>query len=304
MQIPSTAVLRSFEAAAKAQSFTSAAEILGISQAVVSRQVKEFEALIGTPLFRKEGRGVVLTPAGQTLSANLHADLAALRRTIADARAAGETGQSLRIAILPTFGSRWLMPRLARFRAQHPGVTLSFESHTRPFDLAKAGVDAAIHFGSSDWVGGRAIRLCPEDLIVVASPALIAQSEAAGGVDYTTLPRLHLTSRAELWPAFFKSQNVAVESATVGDRFDQFSAMIAATVHGLGAAIVPAYLVETELAQRTLRKIGQAPSGPGQYYVVRPLGLRNATAIAFCEWVRAEAAASRRLRAHAGELPG
>ncbi len=304
MQIPSTAVLRSFEAAAKAQSYTSAAEILGISQAVVSRQVKEFEALIGTPLFRKDGRGVVLTPAGQSLSASLQDNLAALRRTIANARAAGETGQSLRIAILPTFGSRWLMPRLAGFRARQPGVTLSFESHTRPFDLAKAGVDVAIHFGSSDWVGGRAMRLCPEDLIVVAAPALMAHSDPKGGADYNTLPRLHLTSRAELWPAFLKSQNVTVESATVGDRFDQFSAMIAAAVHGLGAAIVPAYLVEAELAQRTLHKIGQAPCGSGQYYVVRPLGLRNATATAFCDWVRAEAASSQRLRAHAGDLPG
>ena len=298
MQLPSTSVLRSFEAAARFQSFTAAAELLGISQAVVSRQVREFEGLVGTALFRKEGRGVVLTAAGAALAQELHINLDSLRRTLTDARAAGAAGQSLRVALLPTFGSRWLAPRLTQFRDICPQARLLFESRTKPFDLNAAGVDLAIHFGGADWVGGRLTKLCPEDLVAVASPVLLDQCDVSAPQNSARLPLLHLSSRQTLWTDYFAELGLDARLAVAGDHFDQFSTIISAAVHRFGAAIVPAYLIEAELAQGTLKVFGTPQQGPQQYYIARPLGVKNELAAQFCDWIRSETQKSRQLRRH------
>ena len=93
--IPSTSVLRCFEAAAKHQSYTAAAEELNVTQGAVSRQVRELEALLGVKLFRAAGRGVALTEAGKTFAARLAPDLDRLRQSVNLARAAGEGGKML-----------------------------------------------------------------------------------------------------------------------------------------------------------------------------------------------------------------
>ena len=110
--LPSLSVLRSFEAAARHQSFTLAAQDLRVTQGAVSRMVRELEGLVGVALFRPAGRGVALTEAGRTLSERLHGDLDRLRQTMRNASAAGDGMQMLSIGVLPTFGSRWLAPRL------------------------------------------------------------------------------------------------------------------------------------------------------------------------------------------------
>ncbi|MXQ07381.1 LysR family transcriptional regulator [Alphaproteobacteria bacterium GH1-50] len=302
MHLPSTAVLRSFEAAARFESFTAAAEMLGISQAVVGRQVREFEDLVGTALFRKEGRGVVLTPAGETLARDLHRHLDDLRRSLIHAQTAGATGQSLRVAILPTFGSHWIAPRLKSFKKLRPEARFLFESRTAPFDLTASGVDVAIHFGAPDWVGGRLTRLCPENLVAVAAPDLLDASGFTTAEDCAGLPLLHLSSRASLWQRHFSALGLETRLALAGDHFDQFSTMIAAARHGSGAAIVPSYLIENDLSSGALLTIGTTPQGTGSYYAVRPLGVQNALAAAFCDWLRTETQVSR--QRHGGNQTG
>lgn len=298
--LPSFAVLRSFEAAAKHQSFTAAAEELRISQAAISRQVRELEEIIGTQLFRKEGRGVVLTPAGAALARDLHAGLDRLRGIVDRARGAGEAGQTLTIAVLPTFSSRWLARRLPRFRALHPNVQLILKSRSEPFDLVREGIDVAIHFGAPEWIGGRHATLCPEALLAVAAPAMIEEASLTEARDATRLPLLHLMTRRTAWPAYFEHLGLDPGPAYRGDVFDQFSAMIGATMAGLGAAIVPSYLIEAELAQGTLVPFGQPDPGGGMYYAVTPNTVSNPLAQSFCDWIAQEArisAKSRHIRA-------
>lgn len=287
--LPTFAVLRSFESAAKHQSFTSAAEELRISQAAISRQVRELEALIGHQLFRKEGRGVVLTRAGEALAEDLHIGLERLRGVIHKARVGGDRAQVLTIAVLPTFSSRWLAPRLPRFRALWPDVRLIVKSRAEPFDLLSDGVDVAIHYGAADWIGGRHAPMCPEALVAVASPTMLEDREVHAPAHSVNLPLLHLVSRRNAWPAYFEQLGLDLGAAYPGDVFDQFAAMIGAAIAGLGAAIVPTYIVEAELAQGTLVAFGQPDARDGMYYAVTPTGLSNPIAQSFCDWIAQEA---------------
>lgn len=294
--LPSLTLLRSFDAAARHESFTAAAEELRINQAAVSRQVRDFEAIIGTPLFRKEGRGVALTPAGRILARRISGQLSDLRRTLETAQAAGRSGKTLSIAALPTFSSHWLAPRLDGFREKHPDVTLLVHSRSVPFDLSREGIDLAFHFGAPEWVGGTVSLLCPETLVVVASPVLIEWHNVCDEDALHRLPRLHLMTRRHLWPRLFEELGQTVPDPGQGAQFDQFSAMIAASISGYGAAIVPGYLIERELAQGVLVPLASPKATDGAYYVVTPRGVANPTAAAFTSWVRAQATISTRSR--------
>jgi len=295
--IPSLAVLRSFEAAARHQSFTRAAEELRVTQGAVSRMVRDLEAAIGVSLFRPEGRGVALTEAGRNLAVRVSGDLDRLRQTMQNANSAGDHGQVLAIGVLPTFGARWLAPRLVRFQERHPHVQFALHSRSQPFDLAREGIDLAIHFGRKEWVGGSITDLCPEDLVVVASPALRDRFELATPADIARCPLLHLKTRETAWKSFFDHSAIPQEHARGGSYFDQFSTMVSATIHGLGAAILPSYLIESELAAGTLVALSAAPQPDDRYFVVTPKGVQNTLAQSFREWITKEAQISARDRA-------
>ena len=285
--IPSISVLRCFEAAAKHQSFTAAAEELGLTQSGVSRQVKELEDQIGAPLFRREGRGIRLTRAGKAFAEAIFSDLARLRKTVSEAVAAGEGQEVLSIAVLPTFAERWLVPRLGDFKARRPNLDLMLYSRSEPFDLGEQGIDVAIHFGASDWPGAKLTPLCPEDLVVTAAPGLIEASAISGPADIFNLPLLHMTSRPHLWRVFQKTLDDDTAHAQQGSYFDQFSLIIAAATAGMGAAILPTYLIEAELAAGALVKLGSVEDGSGHhYYVATPPGKRSAAAAEFVAWIQ------------------
>ncbi|MES0881004.1 LysR substrate-binding domain-containing protein [Roseibium sp. SCP14] len=285
--IPSISVLRCFEAAARYQSFTAAAEELGLTQSGVSRQVKELEDQIGAALFRREGRGIRLTHAGKSLSDSLFSDLTRLRRTISQAVAAGETQELLSIAALPTFATRWLVPRLKNFKARRPNLDLMVYSRSEPFDLVEQGTDVAIHFGTNDWPGAKLTPLCPEDLVVVAAPALIKANPISENADILNLPLLHMTSRPHLWKAFQKTVPETTTHVQKGSYFDQFSLIIAAAAGGMGAAILPTYLIEVELASGALVELGTVEDGSGHnYYIATPPGELSPPAAEFVSWIR------------------
>ena len=287
--IPSISVLRCFEAAAKHQSFTAAAEELGLTQSGVSRQVKELEDQIGATLFRREGRGIRLTQAGRSLADGVFSDLSRLRRTISQAVAAGETQEILTIAALPTFATRWLVPRLKDFKNRRANLDLMVYSRSEPFDLVEQGIDVAIHFGANDWPGAKLSPLCPEDLIVVASPALLEAYPVTKKTDIRKMPLLHMTSRAHLWRAFQKTVREATTNVQTGSYFDQFSLVISAAVNGMGAAILPTYLIEPELAGGDLVDLASVRDGSGHnYYLATPPGELSSPAAEFLTWIRGQ----------------
>lgn len=285
-RLPSLAVLRCFEAAAKYQSYTAAAEVLGLTQSAVSRQVKELEDHVGAPLFRREGRGVRLTIAGDALSHELSGDLERLRRTIHHAIAAGSGPKVLAIAAPPTFAARWLVPRLPLFQAQNSGLQLALYSRSEPFDLVEAKIDIAVHFGGWDWPGTQLTPLCPENLIAVAAPALLDRHSAKTPADILQMPLLHMSSRPHLWSQF-DPKETSPETARQGCSFDQFSLIIEAAVAGMGAAILPTYLIESELSDGRLVKLATVQGDTNKsYFVATPMGQTTSIATEFTGWLR------------------
>ncbi len=286
ISLPSLSVLRCFEASAKHQSFTAAAEELGLTQSGVSRQVKELEDRIGAALFQRQGRGIRLTRAGKSLAEGVASDLTRLRRTISQAVAAGESQEVLSIAVLPAFAERWLVPRLGRFKARRENLDLMLYSRSVPFDLVEQGIDVAIHYGSNDWPGAKLTPLCPEDLIVAAAPELIEDYAIAGPEDIFRMPLLHMTSRPHLWKVFQKTVPGVNAQAQMGSYFDQFPLIISAAVNGMGAAILPTYLVEAELASGALVQLAAVKDGTGHhYYVATPAGKLSPLAADFLSWI-------------------
>ena len=191
----------------------------------------------------------------------------------------------LDLAILPTFGTHWLAPRLPEFLSEHPGVTVNLATRTRPFDFAQEKFHAAIHFGQDNWPETQSIKLMDEELVPVLSPQL-CEGEDMIPQTLTRLPLLHLETRADAWHHWFDRQGLDHRPAT-GIEFDQFATMLKATIFGAGAALIPRYLVEKELAEGALVTLKDAAmTDIGAYYLVWPENLSDHPPIvAFSEWM-------------------
>jgi len=287
--LPSLAVLRCFEAAARRESFTLAAEELHLTQSAVSRQVRELEQTLGFPLFRRVGRRVVLSDAGRRFAEQIGTDLERLRQTVYQTIAAGDQRRALRIASLPTFANRWLIPRLERFEESNPDIVVSIGTRLEPFDFHRERFDLAIHFGSQDWPDTCMVRLCDEEVVAVAAPEFVERHRLSGSVDLAAVPLLHLDSRPQAWRDWFRAAGITDEPAPRGKWFDQFSMIITATVSGLGASLLPAYLIEEELRTGRLVRIGEtALHTDKSYFIVTPAGAPDELCGRFIDWIRSE----------------
>ncbi|MFA1625785.1 LysR family transcriptional regulator [Rhizobium mongolense] len=288
--VPDIVTLQAFECAARHANFSRAAEELNLTQSAISRQIADLERQTGLKLFERIRQRVILSEAGQRLLPEVKDLLARSERLMIDAAAAGRTRASLKIATLPTFGAKWLVPRLGRFLATHQDVALTIESRSKPFSFMEDSFDLAIHYGQPIWAGGTPTFLCHETVMPIASSALAerARQEAAG--DLSTIPLLHLTTRPKLWSDWFRIQGSIVENAYVGLRFDQFSMMVAAAIAGLGAALLPTYLIEEELKTGMLLPLTSSTMRTeNAYYVVRPEEKQSLPiADEFQEWLRSE----------------
>jgi LysR family glycine cleavage system transcriptional activator len=285
--LPSHSVLRSFECAARHQSFTLAAEELHLTQSAISRQVKELEDNVGTALFRRSGRRVLLTKAGRTLAEKLAVDLENIHQTIMRAVSAGRQGTAISMAVLPGFASRWLIPRLPEFSAQHPNIELNLSTRIKPFDLDREHFDLAIHFGTDDWPDTDMRELCTETMIAVSSPEFKKQYKICDLNKLADVPLLHMETRPVVWQQFFQQNGIEDNIILSGKYFDQFSMIIAGAVASLGAALVPTYLIERELGAGLLVQLGEPTvTTKNSYYMVTPSNRRNEDVDLLCDWMK------------------
>ena len=284
--LPSMSALRSFDAAARHQSFTHAAAELNVSQGAISRQIKEIEWIIGTPLFRRVGRSVRLTNAGKAFADDLARDLRDLSNTVSRAILAGQGDVVIRFAVLPAFGNRWLLPRLPAFSRVHPEVRLSIATRDRPFNLEQERFDLAIHFGKPDWPDADHTILCSETLIAVASPEFCERHAVTRSADLASVPLLQLETRPGAWLDWFVDHGIACNHITPALEFDQFAMIVTAAVNAMGAALLPAYLIEPEIRSGTLVQIGSiSVTTDNSYYIIRPLRDENEIVSVFADWM-------------------
>lgn len=284
--LPSHAVLRSFESAARHESFTQAAEELHLTQSAISRQVKELEQTVGVALFRRVGRRVILTNAGKNLAHDLKVDLENIRRTMLRAISAGDTGAALRVATLPAFASRWLIPRMPEFSALHPDIEISMSTRMAPFNMEQEHFDLAIHFGANDWPNTDMKILCNETLIAVASPTFKERHQISSLEALSAVPLLHMTTRPLAWQDYFEQAGLTGGPMLAGKYFDQFSMIIAGAQASLGAGLLPTYLIEKELASGALVALDASSLVTENcYYMVTPLNKKNKHVEGFCDWM-------------------
>lgn len=288
--LPSHAILRSFECAARLESFTKAAEELHLTQSAISRQVKELEQIIGVDLFQRVGRQVVLSEAGKNLANDLVTDLENVRQSVLRAISAGERGKPVRVAILPTFANRWLIPRLADFSKLYPDITINLATRLKPFDMRKERFDLAIHFGLDDWPDTKMVRIFEEEMIAVFSREFQRKYNIVEPEQLKNVPLLHLETRPTAWRDWFKSYDNMEQSAYPGQHFDQFSMLIAGALASLGAALLPKYLIEKELDTGGLVRLGKAGLKTNKsYFIVTPAGSRKSHVEVFSKWIKSAA---------------
>ncbi|MBS3978724.1 MAG: LysR family transcriptional regulator [Rhodobacteraceae bacterium] len=266
--LPSISSLLALEAVERLGSATAAAEELALTHSAVSRQLKALQDQIGVTLLRREGKGLALTTAGADYAASIRDYLQDLARASLKIRAAGEQS-SLNIAVLPAFGTHWLLPRLRRFAEDNPDITLNFGTRLSPFDFTRQPFDAAIHFGGADWPGVHGLELARERVIPACAPGLAGAGPLVPQ-DLLTLPLLHLESRPGAWEDWFARQGCPAGHLR-GMLFDQFSQMAEAAALGFGVALLPAFLAEAEFRSGRLRPVVAGYTEvDGAYHLVWP----------------------------------
>ena len=290
LSVPSLAALAAFEAAARHGSFTRAAEELNLTQCAVSRQIGQLEKTLRLALFQRVRQRVSLTPAGSAYAAEIRDGLSRLAAATVSAMAFRGASGVLNLAILPTFGTRWLIPRLPRFTEAHPGITINFATKLVPFDFGRETLDAAIHFGASVWPGAVLHRLMGEEIVPVAAPALVERLQLSEPADMLRGTLLQQSTRPRAWASWLEGQGLSPERASMGPRFEQFAMVSQAAVAGLGLAIVPRFLVEEELRAGSLVIPFDSPvTGTEGYYLVYPEAKASLpTVVAFRDWLLGE----------------
>lgn len=286
--LPSTSALAAFEAVVRLGSFSAAADELALTQGAISRQISVLEGLLQKPLFTRGSRGVTPTEAAEAYARSIGEALILIRSATLAAMTNAQ-GNSLSLAIPPTFGTRWLMPRIRSFVALHPDITLNFATRIGRFDFEAEGLDAAIHVGTPDWPGAACSFLMSEVVEPMCSPQFLAENPIARPEDLARLTMLQLSSRVGAWEHWFAQLGVTARP-TRTMWFEQFATAAQACMAGLGVALLPRFLVETELAAGTLVSAhGRPLPSPSAYYLVAPKATSHRRPVqVFRSWLLSE----------------
>lgn len=262
-------MLAAFDAAARTGSFSGAARELHLSQGAISRQIKKLEEQLGVELFRRDRQAVSLTSVGATYAIDIHQALNTIRAASLSVMT-DPLGGAMNLAILPTFGTRWLIPRLPSFLSDNPRITINFVMKLSPFDFADEGLDAAIHYGAPDWPDANCTFLLDEEVVPVCSPAFLAEHGIKDPESLLSAPLLHISTRAEAWQDWFGHNELDTEPPH-GMHFEQFSSAAQAAVAGLGVALMPVFLIKAELDRNLLvPAIDHPTKSASAYYLATP----------------------------------
>lgn len=284
---PSMSLLLAFDASARHLSFTRAAQDLYLTQSAVSRQVQALETLLGVPLFVREQRKIALTGAGAAYHREVAVALQRIRSGSLQAIASRSGSGSLHLAALPTFASKWLLPRLNDFYRRHPGILVHVHSRIGQFDLDQAGMDAAIGVGDGSWPGLVSHRLMDEVLLPVISPALRREHALQSPADLAAHLLLVVATRSSAWYRWFEQLGLPTHQLHMGPQFELTSHLIQAVASGMGVGLLPHFLVQDELDNGTLEVAFDVPlaSGYTYYLFVRPEQLLLPSVATFSDWL-------------------
>jgi DNA-binding transcriptional LysR family regulator len=287
--IPNLVALQIFEAAARHESFTRAANELALTQSAVCRQVASLESRLGVALFLRIKKRIVLTTHGRQYAALVRKNLDRIERDTLELMAQRGVGRILEIAVVPTLASQWLIPRLPQFRALRPDITVNLSIRTEPFLFSDSPFDAALYFGDSVWPGTQGKLLFREGKVVpVCSPSLLAGAVPVSLEQLTDLPLLHLSTRPDAWRTWFRLNGLEHDVRAVrGARYELFTMLTSAAQAGLGVALLPEILLADELSSgRLMVPLDKPMTGTSGYYLVAPDEIaQDEPFVALSEWL-------------------
>ncbi|MBC2679252.1 choline sulfate utilization transcriptional regulator [Pseudomonas baltica] len=287
-------LLRAFESAARLHGFTAAAVELGTTQPAISQQIKRLEEQLGTRLFDRIYRGIVLTDAGLALFESVQAGLQRIDDGL-QAITAQTQHEVLQVSTDFAFAAYWLMPRLHRFHQRYPQVDVSLVTSERSHALLRPDIDVAVLFGDGRFRQGESHWLFNEEVYPVCSPRLLAGYRQPLALDaWIELPLLHLrgehSSQWFDWNDVFRALHIPGVPAPGQLRFDNYTLLIQAAIAGQGVAIGWRHLVDALLDQELLCRPlqGSATSALGYYVVVPQRKRRGQMVQRFLDWVMEE----------------
>jgi len=299
-RLPGLSAFSTFEAAARHQSFTRAAEELGVTPAAVSYLVRELETQLKVKLFHRTKRVVRLTDAGGILNTTVANALEAIGRAVERVRDA-DGPPHLKVTTTPGFAMKWLVPRLNGFLERFPDVDVRIDMSRRAVDFTREDMDLAIRFGVGGYPGLQVERLISDTVYPICSPKLLKGPRPLRhprDLRHFTLIHIDWQSRGETWPTWemwMEAAGVTGVDTARGIHFDQGVMAIQAAIDGNGVALGDSSLTAVDLAQGRLVRpfeLGlHAPAQFGYWIVVPPHTAERPLVIAFREWLRAEAAA-------------
>ena len=288
--LPPLNAVRAFVAAARHGSFKLAADQLGVTYGAVGRQVALLEQWLGRPaLFRRLSRGVALTLEGEALLADFGPALdrigAAAR--MHRARNGAPAATILRVNALASFSLRWLLPRLALFRAVHPDIEVRLTTSNEPIDALSDDFDVVIRGGPDTFHGYTCHLIVGERRLPVCSPALLLRGELGQPADLERHTLLHVATMPRLWDAWLVTAGYSGLQSAAGLTLDHFYLAIQAAIDGLGVAIGPTTLIESDLAAGRLAVPFPGISLPARSYFayVPHDGPPNPAGQTFCDWL-------------------
>jgi len=293
-RLPPLNALRTFEAAARHLSFTKAATELFVTQAAVSHQIKALEEHLGMPLFRRLNRALMLTDEGQALVPFVRGAFEQLEDGVRKLRQ-GQSAGFLILSVLPSIASTWLIPRLRHFQTRHPEIEVHMTATDRVVDFSREPVDAGIRYGLGHWPGVRSMRLLSAEMMPVCSPQLLEGPHPLRTPDDLIHHQLlHVLNSPDEWRMWLMAAGVEGVDPDRGVRFDHTALALQAALNGMGVAIGPAPLVESDLAAgRLVEPFEFELPTESAYYFVSPESTAEQPKIkAFRCWLREVTAAA------------
>lgn len=286
-RLPPLSSMRLFEAAGRHLSFKVAAEDLNITPSAISHGVQALEDWLGVELFVRGNRTLSLTEAGAVYLPQVQAALDTLSRATETVPGRKPTGR-LAVSVPPTFGMRWLLPRLRRFNERHPRIEVTVDTSQRRVDFPRDGIDVAIRMGRGEWGGLHATCLLHEKLVPVCAPALAASICSASDLQRATL--LHVTRAGEDWAAWGGLAGIDLSATSGGLRFDTIQMALEAAVAGIGLALGRLPLVEQDFAANRLVPVLGPPlvCATGYWLVMQRETVMRPEVNAFRKWIDAE----------------
>ncbi|HBO38870.1 MAG TPA: transcriptional regulator [Pasteurellaceae bacterium] len=283
-RLPPLNSLKAFESSARHLSFTKAADELFVTQAAVSHQIKLLEDFLGIELFKRKNRALELTDSGKAyfleITAILHKLLEVTSKLIT------QENQPLTISVPQTFGIHWLVPRLSEFNRQHPNIEVRIKGVDQDEGLLSKDIDIAIYYGRGNWQNLQVERLSEENLLILASPKLLAQNPINDKEDLKNHVLIHVHTR-DNWQNMASYLQLDGLNLQHGPLFSHTFMALQAAIHGQGVVLANRILSQQEIESGHLQVVLEANLRDSKsFYVVNDLNKTNDHQIsAFRQWI-------------------